>query len=178
MQPVYPEIIRRGFIAWASKYGNILAINRHQDAPEPKRPYIDIHNDSTEREMDDLESLPDETGTRYIRGTHGFRLSIRYFGGPDATGSLDKLVSTFRRSDVRSFLRNYYIIVISVGVVQDMTFLEQMHNVERADVELRCRTSINVPYGGDGDSDNSVIESVGIDGTFEPINETVEIAIP
>jgi hypothetical protein len=139
---------------------------------------MDIHVDLIGREMNDIESLPDATETRYIRGTHGFELSIHYFGGSDATGCLDKLVSTLRRTDVRDFLRGFLIIVVTVGTIEDMTMLEQKHNVERADVSLRCRTSINIPYGGDGDVDNSIIESVSVDGTFPPSNETVEIDIP
>jgi hypothetical protein len=156
---------------WAETYGQCPAIWKHQNAPQPARPYIVLHIENTYTEGDDFEDVPNADETHTIYGDRELHLSVRYLGneGDDATFHLMTIIQTLYQIDVRAALRLGNVIVLSISRATDMTFLEQDHQVERADADVRLRTSLVTTYGGEPENmETQEIEHVEIEHTYEP----------
>lgn len=155
---------------WASIYFAGTVIWKHQDAPQPARPYVELHIGSIQQVGDDIETLPNSLNERTVYGDRNFTLTIRYFGSEttDASSTLTSLLQSVNQFSVRSFLRRSDIIVLGIGNIIDTTFLEQDNRVERAESEIFCRTSVYTTYGADDDLDTSWIDTVNINELYEP----------
>jgi hypothetical protein len=170
--PTQKDVIQ----AWAQARSGITSIWRYQNAPEPNRPYLDLNIGNVEQEGDDFEGPPDSAGKRTLYGQDKFTLSIRYFGG-DAVTALKSLVRTLHQIDVRADLRLGDVIILDVGQVLDVSFLEQNHYVKRAEVEIICRTSSAIEYGAGG-QETSFISIVDIQNNIDGSTITVMAAEP
>lgn len=162
---------------WAQVYSKTTCIWRHQNAPQPARPYCDLHINSNFPIGPDYEGNPDSTGKRTLYGDRQFNLSIKYFGGSDATNALSELLQTLSRVDVRLDLRRVNISVSNIGVVIDTTFLEEKRNIERAEVEVTFNATVELEYGDLDNEATSIIETVNVTHNYKPndltINQTI-----
>ncbi len=170
-------LIQEAIQRWAETYSGITVIFQRQDKHQPPRPYIDLEIGGVSKPCEDQETLPDKNGHRVIYGTREFTVTIRYFGSWNASGQLDDLLTTLRRQDVIARFAEKGVIVLRTGPVQDTSFLEDAHNVDRADAEIFCRTAVNMPYGGDS-PETSIIEQVTIVGNYQPVNKDQTIIVP
>jgi hypothetical protein len=165
---------------WASDHSGVPCVWRHQDAPQPERPFIDMHlNQALNLAGDDIELPPNSHNERYMIGDRDVLLSMRYFDirGGDATGKLSNFLQTMQQMNHRSDLRKGDVIVVRAGNVIDRTYLEEDHNVERADTEIMLRTTILTKFGDDESDETSWIEEVNGSEIFKPDLITIPFSI-
>jgi hypothetical protein len=150
---------------WASTKSGVTTIWRHQNAPQPVRPYVVLHIDAVDtiQGSSPVESGPDADGKRTIYFTKDFLVSIMWIGGDDSTNSLDALLSTLWQSDVLDEFTKNDLIVIDWETAKDVTFTEQDHWIEKSTAVINCRTSFDHAYGPD--TTTKTIETVNIVGT-------------
>lgn len=165
---------------WASDHSGVPCIWRHQDAPQPERPFIDMHlNQSLNLTGDDIELMPNADNERYMIGDRDLVLSMRYFDvkGGDATGKLSNFLQTIQQMNHRADLRKGDVIVVRANNVIDRTYLEEDHNVERADTDILLRTTLITKFGDDESDETSWIDTVNGTEHFEPDSITISFSI-
>lgn len=171
-------LIEQAIQKWAETRSSVNAVIwQDQNAPMPPLPFIDLKLETVGKSGKDFETMPDNNGHRTIHGTREFNVIIRYFGAWNPVANLDDLLITLSMADVSATLNKKGVVVVKCDNAVDMTFLEDSIRVKRADSKIYCRTSINVPYGGDS-PETSIIEQVTIEATHQPQNTNKTLIIP
>jgi hypothetical protein len=165
---------------WATTMSGVPAIWRHQNAPQPQRPYLVLHIDtiSTETGSTPEDHGPDNNDYRTIYFTQDFMVSIMLFGTTDATSTLSTLLNTLWRTTNTEALFNADVIILDWDPVKDVSFTEQDHYVQKAIGYINCRTSYDDTYGGPTDTTAKTILEVNGDGTIKNTHDGVDILVP
>lgn len=171
-------IIQRAIQNWAENRACVNAVVwQDQNAPMPPLPFIDMKIESISSSGKDFEDMPDDNGCRVLHGTREFTVAIRCFSLWSPLVYLDDLLLTLNMADVSAELNRKGIVVVKYDSPIDTTFLEDSQRIKRADASIYCRTSLNVPYGGDS-LETSIIEQVTIEATYQPQNTNETLIIP
>lgn len=171
-------LIQQGLSQWIQENSCVRTmVWGDQNVPRPLLPFVYMKIENVIPIGNDFESMPESDGHRILYGTREFSLNLRYFGSWNSVFELEGIVTSLSKRDVRAKLLEKEIIVLDTGEIQDTSFLEEPVFRSRADVDIRCRTSINIPYGG-SNSETSIIEKVNISGVVKPAEKVLNITVP
>lgn len=178
--------IKQAFYTWlTAESGNQNVIWAKQNTPQPQRPFFTLFITGMEKEGEDYETLPDEDGVRKIIGTRTFDLEIEFLGTKsgipdnasvpvDGVTRLEQMMNTILKQENLYNLRAADVIILDREAVQDLSDLEDSHFLTRAKGIIKCRSSMEVVYGGDTPN-TSIIEIVNIDYDVEDRTGTINV---
>ena len=163
------ELAKRAIVTWIRTTSGVVTKWSDQSHEQPRRPYIDLNVTSLTKPMPDIERNQTEQSTRSVFGTRDFVIALRYFKDATAAGDvmddLENILTTLTFSSVNATLRASDVVFVGTGPVMDTTFLEDSHNVQRADSTIRFRTSVRIDITN---AASATIENVVVEPDFEP----------
>lgn len=151
--------------------GNVLDVNvfwREQGAPTPKRPSVGLKILSGPDRVGSFDNVCDAgDGENVIVGGHRvMTISVQTYGCSDISNPFSyqaavDLHASLTRPTVLEGLRANGISIHDIGVVQDISFVEETEYEERASLEIRIGVASNVE-----DQPSFIEEVKTINGTF------------
>ena len=120
-----------------------------QDAPQPEGDYLvieidDVTPDRGELRYEDVPSIPENPQVAEMAIARlDVTITLRSLSADDAQGMLQELVYRFKMSASEDLLIGNNLGLVSIGSIENRTYLEEATNRKRADVTLQvCSTKI------------------------------------